>query len=318
MEILSLTHPYSDNDIFHGSIVLALGFFDGVHRGHQAVIKKAKNIAKQRQLPLAVMTFNQHPKIVYQALDPTSVSYLTLNDQKMALFDSLGVDIVYMVDYTHDFGMLSPQAFVDEYIVKLHAQVVVAGFDYTYGKPDLANMTTLPIHAKERFEVIKVDALTAMKEKVASTRIKQLVESGEIALANDLLGYCYQTQGEVVHGNKRGRLLGFPTANIAIHPQKIMPKIGVYVVKIAIQGKWYQAMASIGHNVTFEANRPKTCEVYVLDFDQMIYGEIVQVEWLYYLRDEKRFENIEGLIEQLNKDLFETKAYFLQKEKDHE
>lgn len=310
MNIIKLHHPYNKEQIVPGEIVLALGFFDGVHRGHQAVIKTAKTIAKEKNAPLAVMTFNQHPKIIYQDLNPNEVTYLTLLNRKIELLRSLEVDILYLIDYTLEFGMQSPQEFVDRYIVDFGASTVVAGFDYTYGKKEIANMQTLPTHARGRFEVVEVPELKNNNLKVGTTNIKELLTTNQIEKANEELGYIYETTGTVVHGDKRGRTIGYPTANIKINPQEVLPSVGVYVVAIEVRGQWYQGMASIGYNITFEANRKKTCEVYILDFDQDIYGQFVKVKWYHYLRGELKFDGIEGLIHQLDQDLINTKSFF--------
>ena len=150
MEIIELKHPYQEKEIIQEPIVLSLGFFDGVHLGHQAVIRKAKEEAVKYGYKLAVMTFNQHPKIVYTKLDDESMFYLSTNERKAELLADFGVDILYLVEYTWDFGSQEPQEFVDRYLVDLNAKVVVAGFDYTYGKPEVANMQTFPGHAAGR------------------------------------------------------------------------------------------------------------------------------------------------------------------------
>lgn len=310
MNVMPLHHPFNPNIIGNQEVVLALGFFDGVHRGHQAVIKAARQEADKRGLPLALMTFNQHPKIIYQKINPDEVSYLTLWDKKRALLESFGVDLVYLVDYSVEFGSQTPQEFVDTYLVGLHAQVVVAGFDYTYGLPDIANMQTLPQHAQGRFDVVEVPPLLKDKEKIASRSIKDLLLDCQITEANLELGYTYENHGRIIHGDKRGRTIGYPTANISVDKQEVLPGVGVYVVEILVKGKWYQGMASIGYNITFEANRKKTCEVYILDFNEEIYDEIVTVKWHHYLRNEIKFDGIEGLVSQLDQDLLKTKAYF--------
>ena len=311
MEIIKLSHPYSNEEIVQEPIVLALGFFDGVHLGHQAVIRKAKEEAAKRGIKLAVMTFNQHPKIVYSKLDEESMFYLSTNERKAELLTDIGVDILYLVEYTWDFGAQMPQQFVDSYIVGLNAQAIAAGFDYTYGKKDVANMQTLPEHAAGRFDIIEVDQLTINQHKIASTTIRELVETGQIEAANKELGYLYQTSGTVVHGEKRGgALLGYPTANVETASKELLPGIGVYIVEFFVADKWYQGMASVGYNVTFGENRPVTCEVFILDFDRMIYGENVKVRWHHYLRGEMKFDGLDGLIKQLDQDLVDTKAYF--------
>lgn len=311
MEIIELSHPYNDEEIVQEPIVLALGFFDGVHLGHQAVIRTAKEEAVKRGIKLAVMTFNQHPKIVYSKLDEESMFYLSTNERKAELLEGLGVDILYLVDYTWAFGSQSPQEFVDCYIVELNAKAVVAGFDYTYGKKDVANMQTLPEHADGRFDIVEVDQLSINQHKIASTSIREHIETGQIQAANKELGYLYQTSGTVVHGEKRGgALLGYPTANVETSSKELLPGIGVYIVEFFVSDKWHQGMASVGYNVTFGENRPVTCEVFILDFDQMIYGEQVKVRWHHYLRGEIKFDGLDGLIKQLDQDLVDTKAYF--------
>lgn len=310
MQKIYLRHPYDISKIIQEPIVIALGYFDGVHLGHQRVIKMAVNEARLRGIKAAVMTFSQHPKIVYQKMNPKEMFYLSANPRKEELFEQMGLDIMYMIDYTFDFGSQSPQAFVDNYLVALNVEVVVAGFDYTYGKRDIANMQTLPEHAKGRFEIIEVPELILHQKKIGSSSIKTLIEEGKMDIANEELGYIYQTSGVVIHGDKRGRLLGYPTANILTNELELIPAVGVYAVEIEIHGHWYIGMASIGYNITFEANRKMTCEVYILDFNQTIYGESVKIKWHHYLRPELKFDGVEGLIAQLDQDLIDTKAYF--------
>lgn len=313
MEVLYIHHPYKKEEIPKESVVLALGYFDGVHIGHQAVIKKAKQEAIKRDSKLAVMSFNQHPSIVYKKLDAESMKYLSVPERKIALMEQLGVDYFYIIDFTYDFGTLRPQEFVDQYIVGLNADAIVAGFDYTYGPKNIADMAHLPSYAKKRFDIIEVSAqVTDNKEKISSTSIREALDSGNLERANQMLGYIYQFDGRVMHGDARGRELGFPTANIKIGKYIRLPKVGVYAVSIKVQGKWYQGMASIGYNITFEKDREKTIEVNIFDFDKMIYGEKVTVRWHHYLRNEVKFTGIEGLIDQLKQDQIDTGKYFSQ------
>ncbi|MDE1549056.1 riboflavin biosynthesis protein RibF [Jeotgalibaca caeni] len=312
MEIIYLHHPYQEEEIPNEEIVLALGYFDGVHTGHQAVIRAAKKEAEQRNCKLAVMTFNQHPSIVYKKLDAESMKYLSILDRKIELMEALEVDYFYVIDFTYDFGTLRPQEFVDQYIVGLHAKAIVAGFDYTYGPKTIADMAHLPTYAKKRFDIIEISPQVAEnKEKISSTSIRQALDDGDMQKANRMLGYLYQFEGRVMHGDARGRELGYPTANIKVGKQIRLPKTGVYVVSIEVQGKWYQGMASIGYNITFEENRDKTVEVNIFDFDRMIYGEKVKVRWHHFLRDEWKFSSAQELITQLEKDAVDTKSYFM-------
>jgi len=310
MEIIHLHHPYDPAQIPTADVVMVLGFFDGVHKGHQKVIQTGKEIAQTRGLKLAVMTFNQHPSIVFQKVLPENMKYLTSLEQKERLMVEQGVDILYIVEFTSAFAHLKPQAFVDQYIVALQAQVAVSGFDYTYGPKEFASVKQLPGYARGRFEVVTVPKEEQAGGKISSTRIREQMEAGNMEAVAELLGYVYETEGTVVHGDARGRLLGFPTANVKVKSTVRLPRIGVYAVEIQIGDHWYAAMGSIGHNDTFGAGRALTVEVYILNFHQDIYGERVAVRWHHYLRDQVKFAGAEPLIEQLKQDEQATAAYF--------
>lgn len=310
MQIIEIRHPYTENQIPEEPVVLVLGFFDGVHKGHQKVIEEGRRRADQKGMKLALMTFNQHPSIVFQKVPVDEMKYLTNLEQKSHLMAQFGVDYLYIVEFTSDFASLAPQAFVDQYIVGLHAKAVVAGFDYTYGKRDIADMPRLSTYAKGRFEVVTVPKESLAGEKVSSTRIRQELNAGHMEAVSKLLGYDYTFGGTVVHGDARGRTLGFPTANIQIQRTTHLPIEGVYVTEIKIGDQWYPSMGSIGRNDTFEKNRPITVEVNILDFNQDVYGEKVEVRWLHFLRGQVAFSGVEGLIEQLNQDEKDTRAYF--------
>ncbi|KRN45347.1 riboflavin biosynthesis protein RibF [Limosilactobacillus ingluviei] len=301
MEVYRIHHPLQTDQLPAGPVVLAMGFFDGVHRGHQAVIQRAQVEARQRNLPLAVLTYDKLPGIVYSAF-PAGVHYLTTPERKLELLAQQEVDRVYLVDFTARFGALSPQAFVDQYLVAMGAVVVVAGFDHTYGPKDVATMARLPFYAAGRFKVIEVTEQSAGAEKISSTRIRHLIDEGQVQAANALLGYHYQTTGIVVHGFARGRTLGFPTANVAWDPAERLPSVGVYAVRFWVDGHWYPGMASVGYNVTFGEHNQKTIEVYLFDFAANIYGEHVKVEWVQRLRGEEKFADVAGLVAQLHAD----------------
>ena len=311
MQIIELSHPYAKECIIQEPIVLALGFFDGIHLGHKEVITTAKKVAEERGYKVAVMSFNQHPSVIFQNVDPDSIQYVSPLERKKELLKELGVDIFYLVDFTKEFGALSPQEFVDQYIVDLNAKVVVAGFDYTYGKRDIANMELLPNYADNRFEIISIAEQKSENGKISSTAVRDLLLQGEIEKANELLGYDYIMNGVVVHGFGRGsKMLGFPTANIEVSNDTFLLKNGVYIVEMLVEGKWIPGMASIGINPTFDDVHKVTIEVNLLDFDKDIYHLPVRVKWLKYLRPELKFEGIDALIAQLKKDEQDTRNYF--------
>lgn len=304
MQVVKIHHPLDSTLIPDGPVVLAMGFFDGVHRGHQEVIKTAKKIADEKGLPLAVLTYSHAPGIVYHQYTD-GFKYLSPTKRKLELLAARDVDIVYLVSFTSAFAHLKPQEFVDQYLIAFHAQVVVAGFDHTYGKQDIATMARLPEYAKGRFEVVTVPKYTLSgpnADKVGSRAIRQQISAGQIAVANQELGYTYTTSGIVVHGLARGRTLGFPTANIENPADELIPGIGVYTVAVAIDGHWHGGMASVGYNITFGKAPKRTVEIYLFDFNQMIYGEEVQVRWYQYLRGEVKFASADELVAQMKKD----------------
>ena len=312
MKIVKLKEPYDKNAIVDSPIVLALGFFDGVHRGHQEVIKRAIEKGKSLGVKVAVMTFDRHPKIIFQNIDGEKFKYLTMLDEKLEHFKNLGVDIAYVVKFDENLAYLSPQDFIDKYVVGLHAICVVAGQDYTYGKHDIANMDTISDFAKGRFEIITVDHLQRNNQKISSTQIRKDLDSGNVEAANLLLGYQYENHGTVEHGFKRGRKIGFPTLNVSIPKNERILGEGVYAVKVKIDkdNSWYEGMASIGHNETIGDDLEKTVEINLFNFDKSVYGEKVIVKWYKFLREMVKFDSVEELIDQLNKDKRDTEVFF--------
>ncbi|WP_367341756.1 riboflavin biosynthesis protein RibF [Limosilactobacillus sp.] len=303
MRVIKIHHPLNLQLIPAGQTILAMGFFDGVHRGHQAVIKRAKREAQRRHLPLAVLTYNHTPQIVYRRFD-RGVHYLTGNRRKFELLAHLGVDLVYEIDFTSDFGAQSPQEFVDAYLVAMHPAAVVAGFDHTYGPKDTATMSLLPKYARRRFDVITVPKMPIGngKEKVGSTQIKKTIWNGQIEQANASLGYVYQTAGIVVHGFARGRQIGFPTLNIDWPRWCVLPKTGVYVTRVLVNGHWYGGMANIGYDETFGDDADKTLEIFLFNFHHEVYGETVRVNWYQRLRDTVKFNSVAELVAQMKQD----------------
>src|SRR5699024_7582576 len=254
MQVIEISEPLDLQKIPNEDVVLAMGFFDGVHRGHQAVIQCAKEIAARRHLKLAIMTFDRFLKIYFRNIDPQTVRYVTPLKQRLKLFEQQGIDIAYVARFDEAMAKLSPQYFVDHFMADLHAKVVVAGFDYTYGKPNVANMETLPQFAQGRFDVVTVDRQALNAEKIGTTQIKAALDQGKIEKVNQLLGYRFNFRGKVVHGKARGRELGFPTLNIQPAKDQWIPGIGVYAVRDKVDGKWYQGMCSVSHNDTFRNN----------------------------------------------------------------
>lgn len=311
MEIIRLTHPIREWPGPAEDKVMALGYFDGVHIGHQNVIKTAVKIASEKSLKSAVMTFHPHPSVVLPRLAKRD-DYLTPLTEKAAILEDLGVDLLYVVRFDQAFSRLSPQEFVDEYLIKLQVKHAVAGFDFTYGHMAKGTMETLPGHARNMFEVTVVPRIDLNGEKVSTTKIRELILQGRVREAADYLGRPYRMRGIVVHGDKRGKaVLGFPTANVRIQEPYVYPETGIYAVRMETAAGAYNGVGYIGKRPTFyEGDPPVSLEVFLLDFDGDLYGETVAVEWLEKIRDDQKFADAEALIEQMKRDVERAKALF--------
>ncbi|MBP2057712.1 riboflavin kinase/FMN adenylyltransferase [Lactobacillus colini] len=306
MKTITLNYPW-DKELTDKSVVLAVGFFDGVHRGHQKLINDAKAIALEKNIPLMVMTFNHHPQELFSK---NKISYITTNEEKALEMEKLGVDYLVIINFTREFSQLSPQEYVDNVLLKLKVDTVVAGFDYTYG-PDKSvdNVQNLPKFAKGKFKVKVEPKQTFYGEKIGSTSIRQAIKNGNFPLVKKLLGYPYKISGEIVHGYRRGHQLGFPTANLKINPIKALPKEGVYATRVKIDNKWYEAMTNVGYNDTFD-NKELTIEANLFDFSEEAYGKQMTIEWYKFMRGEIKFDSLDGLIDQMKRDEQDIKDYF--------
>ncbi|HWO78002.1 MAG TPA: bifunctional riboflavin kinase/FAD synthetase [Bacillus sp. (in: firmicutes)] len=309
MEVIALHYPHTMKKEDFPKLALALGYFDGVHLGHQKVIQTAVNYAKEHQIKSAVMTFDPHPIVVLKK--SSHIDMITSLEQKIELIRSLGVDYVFVVSFTKEFANLEPQEFVDQYLIGLNVQHVVAGFDYTYGRLGKGTMATLPVHSRGQFTQTTVEKLEKDGIKVSSSAIRSFLLNGELEKVREFLGRYFSVHGKVVHGKKRGRQLGFPTANIRLDDETLKPPVGVYAVKVLVHNKWYVGACNFGYNITFEDGplEPQA-EVYIIDFSGDIYGETIVVEWHKRLRNELKFANLDDLIAQIRQDVEDAKAVF--------
>lgn len=315
LALIHIYHPHQIKKDEFPELSMALGYFDGVHLGHQEVIKRAVVNAKQTNRKSAVMTFDPHPSVVL-GLKHKHVRFITPLEDKVKLFESLGVDYVFVVRFTSEFASLDPQAFIDQYIIGLHVKHVVAGFDFSYGRLGKGTMETISFHSRDEFsfEVIQKQAFT--NEKVSSTRIREALALGNTELVEKLLGRPYAMKGTVIHGDKRGRKIGFPTANVELSGDYLLPSAGVYAMKATIQGVSYNGVCNIGYRPTFKDPDEKklSLEVHLFDFDRSIYGEEIILQWLRRIRNEQKFSGIEELVEQIEKDKLEAISFFQQVE----
>jgi len=314
MDIIKLDTESDFNN--QAGVVLVLGYFDGLHKGHQALFSQARKIAKVLNLKIAVLTFPESPKIAFTKFTPDLLKHLSTKDDRYQMFEELGVDYLYLKDFTSKFAATRADDFIKDYLEKLNAQVIVTGFDYSFGNERLGvDYLRKNISAK----IVEVPAVTYplessenpdLTDKISSTRIRQALSQGNISLVNSLLGYDFRIEGLVVHGDARGRTLGYPTANLVLTDLVHLPGEGVYVVDVIHKGEHKRAMASVGKNVTFNGEELRL-EVNIFDFADDIYGEKLEIIWLERIRGMVKFDNIEELVKALRSD--EEKARSWQK-----
>ena len=310
MQTIRLTYPHHLKTEDLPETIAAIGFFDGIHRGHKEVITNAVNKAKAQQMESAVISFHPHPSVVLNNPDKP-VQYITTIEEKEVLLEEIGVDRLYLITFNKELSSLSPEAFINHFIIGLHIKHLVAGFDFSFGHKGAGNMQNIQTFTKKNFSVTSIDPVKNENKKVSSTRIRKFLASGDIAKVNELLGRPYETTGVVIEGDKRGRQLGYPTANLNVNEEKLLPTRGVYAVKVNYHNKIYEGMANLGVKPTFKTDDLKpSVEVYIFDFEGNIYGESITVLWYQFIRDEKKFNGLNELVSQLKEDEKTIQKYF--------
>lgn len=296
MEIVTLKDKNSIKNT--QKTVLVLGYFDGIHLGHKALFDRAREIADQKGLTVSVLTFPESPRLAFARFTPDLLLQLTSPEKRFALMAEYGVDTLYLTDFTSQFASQSPEEFIENYILPLNAQVLVTGFDYHFGnrRADVHELNRL-FHG----QVVVVDEIQLDGQKISSTRIREAIKDGNVGEANRLLGYTFMTDGIVVHGDARGRTIGYPTANLAPFDRVHLPGEGVYVAEVEIEGQRYRSMASVGRNVTFDGTEMRI-EAHIFDFNQDIYGQKLTIYWLEKIRGMIKFDGIEALMNQMKED----------------
>lgn len=310
MEVIKLSYPHNLAKENIAETVAAIGSFDGIHLGHQKVIKTAVSVAAKQQKKSAVISFYPHPSVVLQNKGQ-DVKYLTPEAEKIRILTDLQVDYLYIIEFNKTFSKLSPAQFIEAYIIGLNITHLVAGFDFRFAHKGAGNMDNIHDYSRGLFTTEVVEKVEGKYGKVGSSQIRAALEKGKIPTVNEELGHVFQTQGTVVRGDARGRTIGFPTANLTVSPEALLPKQGVYAVKIVVRGQTYNGMANLGLVPTFKSGVTKpTLEVYIFDFDEDIYGDEVHVLWYEFIRDEQKFAGIDAIVEQLTADEQAIREFF--------
>lgn len=304
MRIFRGTDHYS-----HGPCNLTIGNFDGLHLGHLAIITQLKKIAAQNHLPTAILTFEPHPR-EYFTPNSAPVRLTTLRD-KLELFQKLAIDYVFVIPFNAYFASLSAEAFIDNILVhNVQIRELLIGDDFCFGYQRKGNFATLQqAGLRYHFHVDHFPTVTQTNHRISSTAIRQALQEGQLDKAQSLLGRPYSISGKVVHGDKLGRVLGYPTANVHFK-HRIPPLMGIFCVEVHGLDKVYQGAASLGVRPTVQKNAPPALEVFIFDFHAQIYQQHIRVDFLKKLRDEIKYPDVITMTQQIARDVENTQTFF--------
>jgi riboflavin kinase / FMN adenylyltransferase len=303
-------HNSTDNLPPFKNAVVTIGTFDGVHGGHQQIIKTLKDTAAAAGGETVIITFHPHPRKVVSSV-VTGIRLITTLQERIDLIAKAGIDHLVVVPFTDFFANQSAEEYISDFLVaKFHPHTIIIGYDHRFGKDRSGNFKLLEAKAPEYgYRLMEIPEHLLDAVKVSSTNIRNAIIQGNIDEANKLLGYPFFFEGEVVHGDKIGRTLGYPTANLKIqNEEKIVLGDGIYAVTADVEGKNYKGMMSIGFRPTVNGKR-RVVEVNLFDFNKEIYGLVIRVHVVKYLRSEVRFNGLEALKEQLHKDKEDSLKY---------
>lgn len=281
---------------FNGT-VLTIGTFDGVHLGHQKIINRINEIKRNTGLETVLFTFDPHPRKVLFP-EQKDLKLITNTNEKLDLLARFGIDNVLVYPFSKEFAQMQPEKYVSDIIASvLNTKHIVIGYDHRFGANRAGGIDTLKnLCSQYSFNVEEIPAQEINELNISSTRIRKALEEGDVNVANEFLGYPFFITGIVVGGKKLGRTIGYPTANIKIEDSdKLIPKIGVYAVKVLHKGQTYEGMLNVGYNPTTDADHTIKVEVNIFDFDQEIYGDTIKVEFHHRIRNEEKFANLEEL-----------------------
>ncbi|WP_239616965.1 bifunctional riboflavin kinase/FAD synthetase [Cohnella mopanensis] len=297
-------------------ISLAIGFFDGVHLGHQEVVRQAVALAREQGLVPAVMTFDPHPRAVLGQGSEYQTVLTPLSD-KLSLLSELGVEAAYIIKFDRAFSEVTAERFVQTLINPLGVKATTVGFDFAFGYRGEGKAETLSLYGNGEIQVQVVSPVFLEGDKVSSTRIRDRLAEGECQEATHLLGRPYVIKGEVVHGDARGRLLGFPTANLSSEQSYVIPRSGVYAIHIDVLSESgdcenrYNGVLNVGYRPTFDApGGALKLEAHLFDFDGDLYGRQLALTFRSFLRAEKKFESIDQLVAQISSDSARARDLF--------
>ena len=284
--------------------VITIGVFDGVHKGHVEILNRLKKLAEEKNGESVVVTFWPHPRLVLK--QDASIKLINNLEEKEELLEKAGVQNLVVFEFTEKFSKLTSDEFIREILInKLHVKHLIVGYNHQFGHGREGNFNLIQKYAEQfNFTIERLDAKIVENEKVSSTLIRKAIDKGDITLANSYLGYSYMLSGRVVEGNKLGRSIGFPTANIEPHEEfKLIPGEGVYAVLIDVKCSFYKGMLNIGKRPTVNSDPDhRSIEVHIFDFNEDLYNQSITIYFKQRIRDEIKFKSIEELKRQLHVD----------------
>lgn len=282
--------------------------FDGVHLGHQSILKVLTQVSKDKKLSPSVLSFWPHPRLVFNP--QADLKLLNTLEEKAKLIEKAGIEQFFIKKFDEEFSNLTGEEFVKEFLVKkLKVSYLMVGHDHVFGKNKSGNFDLLKKMSKDYdFEVVQMEAVQLENQNISSTKIRNALMSGNISHANAMLGYPYAITGKVIHGKKIGRTIGYPTANMTVPPHKILPKNGAYITEVFIENKFYKGMTSIGTNPTVNGDSLQV-ETFILDFNKEIYDQEITIFFREHLHDEIKFDEIKLLIKRLDEDKMLTEEF---------
>ena len=292
------------DEINHDSnTIITIGTFDGIHLGHQEIIKKLFERSRYHKGRSFLITFHPHPRKVVSKSN--NIKILSKPDEKISILEKMGLENLFIINFTPEFSQQSPASFINDFLVlKIGLREIVVGHDHKFGKGREGTFETLESLSKSlKFEMSMVDEFKVNNEPVNSTKIRNALSQGDVRKANSFLGREYIFTGKVIEGDKRGRELGYPTANILLDDaDKLLPGLGIYAACVIIDNEKFPGLLSIGKRPTFYDNGEIIPEVYIYDFERNIYNKKIAVAVIDKIRDEEKFSSPEDLINQMNKD----------------
>ena len=304
---MAVFHQFRDLPVFRNP-VLTIGSFDGVHHGHKVILSEVVKAAKAVNGESILITFEPHPRKIIHPEQPLGL--LTAPEQKIKLIEAEGIDHIFVVPFTRDFSMLSAAEYVTDFLVKhFKPHTIVIGYDHHFGHSREGNIELLRSMLEPEVRIEEIPAQLIEDAAVSSTKIRNALLKGNVKEAAEMLERPYTFTATVVHGNKLGRTIGYPTANLQpVYSDLLIPGIGIYAVKVACGDQMYKGMMSIGYRPTVIDEGAVTIEVNIFDFAEEIYGQRITVYCMEYLRGEEKFDSLEALKEQIGRDEINSRA----------